>query len=758
MLLFVLGHLQAATLTQYWPLDDGGTSAFATNAVSGGNQGSLALMDTNSAWVSSGLAEALSRSKAALAFDGVDDYVNLGNVKLKDKGTISFWVNPVTDDSDLRLFSQLSFVSPYAGVIRLDTYGTGDVQINAGGDWMSLAPMSALPAGSWTHVALVYDYGTVKLWANGVEQGPGATSGLDFDAAEFGLGARFDLPGAIGGPFGKAFSGQIDDVSMWNGPLSSNSIVKLAAGVSPTAIEDSLGAASSQLTLAVETPAGAQLVQYYPIEETAGFSLTNALASGNTGCLSNYVASVAPWVSSELQPLLTNNSAALLLDGKASYADLGFLDLTNGATFSFWLKPAGGLVDQRLLGQLTGPIASGGAVGFAGTSGLQVWDGVRWLTLADDGAILENEWSHLALVYTADSVTAYVNGVEQLTAAARVSFGTNGCGLGAKFLTTYGNSFNGLLDDVAIWGEALSSTEIQALVSGVSPKVLGSTAPLVGYFPLNGSGTNLTVANVAPGGSDGRLVNVSATVQSWVNEGLPPMLSYSRGALFLDGLDDFVNLGNIGLSGAATIAFWMHPSTVAGDRRLFSPLTGEISQAGAAGFSANGSVWAWTGGASPLVAPAGTITNNQWYHMAFVYGSGGCTLYVNGVEKQSASLGFNFDATEFGLAGRFLGQYGGCFSGLIDDVSVWNGPISPKTIEALAGGAKPTTLKDEPMNLVLSWPIEPVGFRLQSSPSLSAPAEAWTATPLAWQKVVETNNVATVPVTSGARYFRLKRD
>jgi len=94
----------------------------------------------------------------------------------------------------------------------------------------------------------------------------------------------------------------------------------------------------------------------------------------------------------------------------------------------------------------------------------------------------------------------------------------------------------------------------------------------------------------------------------------------------------------------------------------------------------------------------------------------------------------------------------------MDDVSIWNGPLSPKTIEALAAGADPATLTDKPMNLVLSWPLEPVGFRLQSSPSLSAPSETWTETPLAWQIVVDTNTVATVPVASGSRYFRLKRD
>jgi len=204
LLLFALGiwTATAATLTQYWPFDDGGTSNSATNAVGGGNTASFVNFDTNAAWVASGLPTALTYSTAALALDGTDDYVNAGNILLKDKGTLSFWINPASYNGAVQIFSQVPFADPFAGVLRFDTFGTGNIQVFTGSSWVDLAPV--VPAGSWSHLALVYAYGTLQLWVNGVQQFPGANSGIDFDASNFGFGAPFDLNGAIGGPYGLA--------------------------------------------------------------------------------------------------------------------------------------------------------------------------------------------------------------------------------------------------------------------------------------------------------------------------------------------------------------------------------------------------------------------------------------------------------------------------------------------------------------------------------------------------------------------------
>ncbi|HNV00470.1 MAG TPA: immunoglobulin domain-containing protein, partial [Verrucomicrobiota bacterium] len=104
--------------------------------------------------------------------------------------------------------------------------------------WHLLAEGGTIQAGRWSHLAFVYAPGHCTLYLDG-EPLLSAASGLDFDAAELGLGARLDLEGSLGGPFGTGYGGMMDDVSIWDGALQPSSIRKLASGVSPKLVVDS---------------------------------------------------------------------------------------------------------------------------------------------------------------------------------------------------------------------------------------------------------------------------------------------------------------------------------------------------------------------------------------------------------------------------------------------------------------------------------------------------------------------------------------
>ena len=56
--------------------------------------------DAGSAWVKNDKPAKLSYSTTALSLDGVTAYLNVGNVKLKDEGTISLWVKPMASQPD----------------------------------------------------------------------------------------------------------------------------------------------------------------------------------------------------------------------------------------------------------------------------------------------------------------------------------------------------------------------------------------------------------------------------------------------------------------------------------------------------------------------------------------------------------------------------------------------------------------------------------------------------------------------------------
>jgi hypothetical protein len=83
--------------------------------------------------------------------------------------------------------------------------------------------------------------------------------------------------------------------------------------------------------------------------------------------------------------------------------------------------------------------------------------------------------------------------------------------------------------------------------------------------------------------------------------------------------------------------------------------------------------------------------------------------------------------------------------------------VSPAEAYALAFEffSMPLSVSATNSNLVISWPLPPTGFQLQSTTNLSA---AWA--PVAATVVVDTNanqNVVTVPIMAGNQFFRLQR-
>lgn len=220
----------------------------------------------------------------------------------------------------------------------------------------------------------------------------------------------------------------------------------------------------------------AGLVQYWTFDDGAGTTAANEVGP-NTGTLVPG-GSGPDWVTSGLGTPLTSRSfmpstAALSLDPSTpDYINLGNLGLSTTAssgevTLSMWINPntLGG--DMRFFGQLTGPVAQGGAVRSTTGGGLQIWNGGAWLTAAPASSISTGVWQHLAMVWTNDSVQTFVNGLAMGSpATSTFDFATSDFGLGARFLGGNGTGFDGLFDDVSIWDHAITTPELISLATG----------------------------------------------------------------------------------------------------------------------------------------------------------------------------------------------------------------------------------------------------------------------------------------------------
>jgi hypothetical protein len=191
------------------------------------------------------------------------------------------------------------------------------------------------------------------------------------------------------------------------------------------------------------------------------------------------------WITTGLPPNLPSTAALDVEPG--DHLDGGNINLSStssggAVTVSMWLNPDALDGDKRIIGQLSGAPSQAGAVGVgqtAGAGGLWVWTGSGFGQLTNPGALNVGSWQHLALVWDSGQVTAYLNGVAQLTTTANFDFGAgNGnFGIAAKFLGTNGDGFDGQIDDIAIFDVALSAQDVLALYQQSPEPVITTLSP-----------------------------------------------------------------------------------------------------------------------------------------------------------------------------------------------------------------------------------------------------------------------------------------
>jgi glucose/arabinose dehydrogenase len=250
-------------LSTWLPFEEGlGTTT--ADASGHGNAGTLVNMPAT-AWVS-------GRSGQALAFDGVNNYVQISN-HLGTNFTIACWVKTS------QLFQQVDATYLGTGIIWADVGGPapdfilGGTQspggVNrlsffVGGAETTLSGQQEISTGQWTHLAVTRDGvgGQFKIYVNG-----------SLDGTATGITGLLNAnPGiAIGGNVGdvRYFNGLIDDVRFYSRVLSDSEVATLVPPNAPPTIspiaDQTINRNSSTAPLSftvtdAETPAGSLVV------------------------------------------------------------------------------------------------------------------------------------------------------------------------------------------------------------------------------------------------------------------------------------------------------------------------------------------------------------------------------------------------------------------------------------------------------------------------------------------------------------------
>ncbi|MBI4159563.1 carbohydrate binding domain-containing protein [Candidatus Wolfebacteria bacterium] len=594
---------QSLGLVGYWSFDVGKGGAKAVDMSGRGNNGTLTNMNTTAAWVAGKIGQALN-------FDGVDDYVNVGDPAsgILDFGsgqdfTVAAWVKStmpavlnkypifVAKDNDAGGSRQAYVMSLHQSTGTLWFF-----QIYVSGTGYSVNGRTNIADGNWHFVVGVRQGSTLYSYEDGTLANSAAgSSGSISNATSLGIGLD------IGNDSSNCceYSGQVDDVRVYNRALSAEEIKRLYRQTSP------------QMNASQANKLRQGLVGMWTFDgnDMSGNTAIDRSGNGNNGTLTN-----GP------QKTIGKIGQALNFDGVDDYVDAGnnsSLNDLGASTVSAWIYPKGW--GENSYGRIfdSDSCCSSWYIFHLDNDGTAPDKTLRFnvdfdsTDLTRSGAanlITLNQWQYVVVTWdgaaAASGVKFYVNGVESSSYGQEAN-GVTSRVTGSPSLALIGNrtnadrTFKGLIDDVRIYNRALTEAEIRQLYkagSSFHPNTTNKSTirdGLVGQWTFDGADMGTTSARDASGNSN----------TGWLINGAKKTIGRVGQALSFDGSNDYVSLGNVG--SVQNISYWVKPSV----NRYSLSLSGSGS-------------------------PKRYLLNNGLYN-----GTNTATRYINGATPTGESLG-----------------------------------------------------------------------------------------------------------------------
>jgi hypothetical protein len=443
------------------------------------------------------------------------------------------------------------------------------------------------------------------------------------------------------------------------------------------------------------TPGRTGLVAYWSLDEGSGSIAGDFSGNENDGTLQE-----APqWTDGKM-------GKALKLDGSGT-AD-GTVpgdhvevpesitrtdNYPEGATYSIWLKVDTDAVDRMSLFR-------GGAT----KNHIEIYsDSKKFRTepakqnnyhfgtgnFPDD---VKGKWSHFVIVFANNEsdrpVRWYQNGSLFHTGdlssgdypdTEYFSFGSIGRSTGSTSYS-YAKSFDGIIDEVRVYGRALSESEIQDLYEkGLARIEQPDRTGMVGYWSLD-DGSGSVAGDFSENNNDGTINGAT-----WTDGKI-------GGALEFDGSDDYVDLpDNLGYSNQVSAFAWFkHKAPPPGDYHIImggSQL--EIS------IHSNGYLRTGVYTDSRHVSNHGSgLNDGQWHYVGFTFDGNTKKSYIDGNFAGELSEITGILTSSF--SNRRIGRYGSSgtyyLNGIVDDIRIYDRALSESKIQDLYNDTKRTVI------------------------------------------------------------------
>ncbi len=459
---FIVGSA-SADLVGHWLFDEGEGTLFADSSA---NQND-AIVAASAIWSTDVPTTGFANS-ASLDLDGTSQYLDTAYPGIAGDAarTVTFWVKTTTTGNHGIVSWGNSTVNGTKWHVRLNDSAAngpvGAVRTETQGDFT--IGSTSINDGNWHHVASVYpegggELGTVIHYIDGVAEAPGGNGGSTQAVNTSVIADPVSIGRRIQGTTMGYFSGQIDDVRIYDRPLSDAEVAQLSAA----------------------TPTTDGLVMHFPLDEGNG-TLAEDLGSGdNDGTLID-PAPIPPTWSDDAPPNLSN-SLLFANNNDLLYTDYAGIGGTASRSVTFWFKTTL-TTDNGILGW--GNAALGGlkwharlntfaADGPVGALRLEIQDGrTVATTAANDGM-----WHHGAIVFEEDGdpdisdVVFYLDGqLDPVNLSTSVPINTTNSGgpfavtLGGRLQGAAIRGFDGNLADLRIYDTGLTQAEVMEIMAG----------------------------------------------------------------------------------------------------------------------------------------------------------------------------------------------------------------------------------------------------------------------------------------------------
>jgi hypothetical protein len=635
-------HAQVADITSnlsgYWNLDET-SGVLAADSSGNNNHGTLV---NGPAWIAGKIANGLS-------FDGVNDYISLGDpVSLRPANfiTLAAWVRFNNTSSNRQIISKDDSQYPLNETfVRINAGGA--VVCAVGGVRVTVTP--GVVTGQWIHLACTYDGSNIRLYVNGVQRGMVARTGTIPDEVGIGwlIGARTPTSPAI------FMSGLLDDVRIYSRALSANdisSLFNLTGGGPPTDTQPpvlsggtpsgTLSAGTTSTTLSVTTDESATC-KYSTTAGTAFSSMTNTFTA--TGATSH---------STTVSGLVNGNPYTYYVRCRDAALNANATDYA---------------IAFSVAADVTPPVLSNGAPTGTLSGG----------TTQTAISLITNENS--TCKYAAVSGTTYTGMPNVFSSTGGTSHSTIVSGLVNGTSYTYYVRCR----DAALNANTTDFAIAFSVAAGSGTDFLSN---LSGYWNLDET-SGVLAADSSGNNNHGTLVNGPAWTAGKIANGLS-----------LDGVNDYISLGDpVSLRPAnfITLAAWVNFDNVSVNRMIVAkddsqyPLNETFLR-----INAGGAVVCAVGGVRVTVTPG--VVTGQWIHLACTYDGSNIRVYINGIQRRMvARTGTIPDEVGIGwlIGARTPATPAIFMSGLLDDVRIYSRALSANDIVSLfnfTGGGPPT--------------------------------------------------------------------